>query len=114
MLTARQKSVLDFIKSELAAKGIAPSMREIADHIGTKGFGNIPRTLEILEEKGCIKRMRGRARAIEVVTKVSPDEIARLKAEHDKRVTELLNANTDLVNRCRAAEAKLREHGIAL
>lgn len=81
MLTLRQKRVLDFIKAKVSAGGIAPSFQEIADHMGVKSKSAIYNALAILEHKGFVRRLRGRARAIEVIDR--PDEVAQLRAEND-------------------------------
>lgn len=74
MLTARQRQLLDFIRSYMAASaGVAPSQEEMALAVGLRAKGNINRQLGILEERGFIRRRPYRARAIEVVEPLPAD-----------------------------------------
>ena len=58
-LTARQKSVLDFITGSLDRNACPPTLREISDHISTKGTATAIAHLEALERKGYIRRRSG-------------------------------------------------------
>lgn len=62
-ITARQKSVLDYIVNYQRAYRIAPTVREIAAHLGLKSPGGIHRILKILQEKGCILAEQGKKRS---------------------------------------------------
>ena len=62
-LTPRQKSVLNFIIEYQSEHAIAPSVREIAAHLGLRSPGGIHRVLNILKEKGYIKAEGARKRA---------------------------------------------------
>ena len=64
-LTARQQQVLDFIKANMAL--YSPSCREIAAAIGAKSPHAATVHLDALEKKGVIRRVRGKARNIEVL-----------------------------------------------
>ena len=72
-LTARQISILDFIKSSTESQGYAPSMREIGDAAGLAFPASVKYQLDILTEKGFIRRDENRGRAMEVVL---PESIA--------------------------------------
>lgn len=52
---------------------------------------------------------RAQLAAIEKAVTDTADQITRLQAAHDARVTELLKANNALLERARLAEARLRE-----
>lgn len=65
-LTQAQARCLDFITSEIEARGAAPSVRELQAHLGLASTNNVHRLLRCLEERGAIRRLRHRARAIEV------------------------------------------------
>ena len=58
-LTDRQKQVLDFIVGSLDHNGCPPTLREISDHISTKGTATAIAHLEALERKGFIRRRSG-------------------------------------------------------
>lgn len=68
-LTPKMRSAYDFIASRLRHDGVAPSLREIAEAIGYSSK-SVSRTFEILtalERRGHIRRLKGHARAIELV-----------------------------------------------
>jgi len=58
-LTDRQRQVLDFVASYLEEHGCPPTLREISEHIGTKGTATAILHLEALERKGHIQRREG-------------------------------------------------------
>jgi repressor LexA len=80
-LTARQISILDFIKTATESQGYAPSMREIGDAAGLNSPASVKYQLDILEEKGFIRRDENRGRAMEVVL---PDSMTGENAPTDK------------------------------
>jgi len=65
-LTETQKKVFNFLKDYLGKKGFPPTLREIASHFGLRGPKAPQKTLNILERKGCIRRVPGGSRAIEI------------------------------------------------
>lgn len=58
-LTSRQQQVLDFVCRFREEHGCPPSLREISDHIGTKGTATALAHLEALKRKGYISRREG-------------------------------------------------------
>ena len=80
-LSARQISILEFIKSSSESQGYAPSMREIGDAAGLNSPASVKYQLDILEEKGFIRRDENRGRAMEVVL---PDHMTGESASTDK------------------------------
>jgi repressor LexA len=80
-LSARQLSILEFIKSSSDSQGYAPSMREIGDAAGLNSPASVKYQLDILEEKGFIRRDENRGRAMEVVL---PDHMTGESASTDK------------------------------
>ena len=80
-LSARQLSILEFIKSSSESQGYAPSMREIGDAAGLNSPASVKYQLDILEEKGFIRRDENRGRAMEVVL---PDSMTGESATTDK------------------------------
>ena len=78
MITKQQRKALLFIEAELErAGGVAPSVREIADHLSYRSSTTARRLLIGLEERGFIRRLPAKDRAIEVVKPVSRFEIFR-------------------------------------
>ena len=80
-LTTRQVSILDFIKTSSESQGYAPSMREIGEAAGLNSPASVKYQLDILEEKGFIRRDADRGRAMEVVL---PDSMTGAGAHTDK------------------------------
>ena len=80
-LTARQISILDFIKTSTESQGYAPSMREIGDAAGLASPASVKYQLDILTEKGFIRRDENRGRAMEVVL---PESVLGATAPTDK------------------------------
>jgi repressor LexA len=66
-LTGRQVEILDFLKSSVESQGYAPTMREIGAAVGLTSSASVKYQLDILEEKGLIRRGDNSGRAIELV-----------------------------------------------
>lgn len=67
MLTRKQHELLMFINHHLTSQGISPSFDEMKDALALKSKSGIHRLITGLEERGFIRRMPHRARALEVL-----------------------------------------------
>jgi repressor LexA len=67
MLTAKQQQLLLFIKQHLDKGGVSPSFEEMKEALDLKSKSGIHRLISALEERGFIRRLPNRARALEVV-----------------------------------------------
>ncbi len=67
MLTRKQKELLLLIRDRLAADGVSPSFDEMKQSLGLKSKSGIHRLITGLEERGFIKRLPHRARALEIL-----------------------------------------------
>jgi len=67
MLTAKQRDLLLFIHKRLSESGIPPSFDEMKEALDLKSKSGIHRLIMALEERGFIRRLPHRARALEVV-----------------------------------------------
>ncbi|MBU2533175.1 MAG: transcriptional repressor LexA [Alphaproteobacteria bacterium] len=67
MLTQKQKDLLVFINARLEASGVPPSFDEMKDALSLKSKSGIHRLITALEERGFIRRLPHRARALEVL-----------------------------------------------
>jgi repressor LexA len=76
MLTRKQRELLQFIQERLADTGISPSFDEMKDALGLKSKSGVHRLITGLEERGFIRRLPHRARALEV-TRLSDDQMGR-------------------------------------
>ena len=67
MLTAKQRELLLFIDDRLKADGVSPSFDEMREALDLKSKSGVHRLISALEERGFIRRLPNRARALEVV-----------------------------------------------
>src|SRR5690554_209024 len=67
MLTRKQHDLLHFIHQRLQRDGVPPSFDEMKDALGLRSKSGIHRLILALEERGFIRRLAHRARAIEIL-----------------------------------------------
>src|ERR1700747_1860920 len=67
MLNKKQRELLLYINQRLTATGVSPSFDEMKDALNLKSKSGIHRLVSGLEERGFIRRLPHRARALEVV-----------------------------------------------
>src|SRR5579864_1279347 len=82
MLTKKQHELLLYINQRLSATGVAPSFDEMKDALNLRSKSGIHRLIIALEERGFIRRLPHRARALEV-TRLP--ERARFGLEAERR-----------------------------
>lgn len=66
MLTRKQHELICFIEDRLSETGISPSFEEMKDALGLKSKSGVHRLISALEERGFLRRLPNRARALEV------------------------------------------------
>ncbi|RJL02285.1 transcriptional repressor LexA [Paracoccus aestuarii] len=76
MLTKKQIQLLEFIQKRLARDGVPPSFDEMKDALDLRSKSGIHRLVTALEERGFIRRLPHRARALEVLR--LPDALSHL------------------------------------
>lgn len=67
MLTKKQHELLTFIDERIQTSGISPSFDEMKEALGLKSKSGIHRLITALEERGFLRRLPHRARALEVI-----------------------------------------------
>ena len=67
MLTRKQMELLDFIRVRIEVDGVPPSFDEMKEALELKSKSGIHRLITALEERGFIRRLAHRARALEIV-----------------------------------------------
>ncbi len=67
MLTRKQLELLDFIQKRVARDGVPPSFDEMKEALDLRSKSGIHRLITALEERGFIRRLPHRARALEIV-----------------------------------------------
>ena len=67
MLTKKQKNLLVFINKKIRSTGVSPSYEEMKNSLNLKSKSGIHRLITALQERGFIKRLAHKARALEVL-----------------------------------------------
>ena len=67
MLTKKQKNLLIFINKKIRSTGISPSYEEMKNSLNLRSKSGIHRLISALEERGFIKRLAHKARALQVL-----------------------------------------------
>ena len=75
MLTRKQHELIRFIQDRLEETGISPSFEEMKDALDLKSKSGVHRLISALEERGFIRRLPNRARALEVMRQ--PEDVTR-------------------------------------
>ncbi|MFZ1741952.1 MAG: transcriptional repressor LexA [Pontixanthobacter sp.] len=73
MLTAKQHELIRFIQQKLEETGISPSFEEMKEALDLKSKSGVHRLISALEERGFIRRLPNRARALEVLK--NPEDV---------------------------------------
>ena len=88
MLTRKQLDLLNYINKHLNKDGIPPSFDEMKEALDLRSKSGIHRLITALEERGFIRRLAHRARAIEIVklpeSLETNNEVAKLNADFSK------------------------------
>src|SRR3974390_2981684 len=85
MLTRKQFELLRFIHERLKESGVPPSFDEMKDALDLRSKSGIHRLITALEERGFIRRLPNRARAIEVIK--LPESVAHGVGSTRRRFT---------------------------
>ncbi len=80
MLTKKQLELLLYIRDRIEETGVSPSFDEMKDALDLKSKSGIHRLITALEERGFIRRLPNRARALEVLK--TPDGVPDLSANN--------------------------------
>ena len=75
MLTRKQHELIRFIQDRLEETGISPSFEEMKDALDLRSKSGVHRLISALEERGFIRRLPNRARALEVMRQ--PEDVTR-------------------------------------
>jgi len=86
MLTKKQLDLLEFIHKRVQRDGVPPSFDEMKEALDLRSKSGIHRLITALEERGFIRRLAHRARAIEIVK--LPESLGGDTAVHTPRVIE--------------------------
>ena len=78
MLTRKQHELIRFIQVRLEETGVSPSFEEMKEALDLKSKSGVHRLISALEERGFIRRLPNRARALEVIRQ--PEDVTMLGA----------------------------------
>jgi repressor LexA len=78
MLTRKQHELIRFIQTRLEESGVSPSFEEMKEALDLKSKSGVHRLISALEERGFIRRLPNRARALEVLRQ--PEDVTSTKA----------------------------------
>ncbi|KKR65856.1 MAG: LexA repressor [Candidatus Curtissbacteria bacterium GW2011_GWA1_40_47] len=67
VLYRRQKQIVNFLNRYIEKFGHAPTLVEIAKHLGVRSLATVHEHLQVLEKKGLIKKISGISRGIELI-----------------------------------------------
>lgn len=109
MLTRKQLDLLKFIHIRVAADGVSPSFDEMKEALNLKSKSGIHRLITALEERGFIRRLAHRARAIEIIK--LPDGIASLPPAPNVVAVDFSKAKSDFAD---APEAQAEAQSVPL
>ena len=93
MLTRKQHELIRFIQERLEESGVSPSFEEMKEALDLKSKSGVHRLISALEERGFIRRLPNRARALEVLKQpedVTTKASARAAASSNSSLTPLV------------------------
>ena len=86
MLTKKQKELFDYLSNYIAKNSISPSFEEMKNAVNLKSKSGIHRLITSLEQRGFIKRLKHKARAMEI-TKTLTNNSNNIN--HDKKLNSI-------------------------
>jgi len=103
MLTAKQHELIQFIQRRLEETGISPSFEEMKEALDLKSKSGVHRLISALEERGFIRRLPNRARALEVIRQPGDSTPASRAARASAPAETVMPGASDTVTRLGAA-----------
>jgi len=85
MLTRKQHELICFINDSLAETGVSPSFEEMKEALALKSKSGVHRLITALEERGFLRRLANRARALEVLKMPDRPGAAHVTESSDTR-----------------------------
>ena len=88
MLTSKQLKLLNFLRKSFKNNKISPSFEEMKLALGLKSKSGIHRLVSALEERGFIKRLHNKARAIKIINENEEENIHSKRSYNKKNLLE--------------------------
>jgi repressor LexA len=95
MLTRKQHELIRFIQTRLEESGVSPSFEEMKEALDLKSKSGVHRLISALEERGFIRRLPNRARALEVIRQ--PDDVTGIGLRESARVAAASDAARNVI-----------------
>ncbi len=92
MLTRKQHELICFINDRLDETGVSPSFEEMKDALDLKSKSGVHRLISALEERGFLRRLPNRARALEVLKMPERPTARAAMAKPSANVTNIASA----------------------
>lgn len=92
MLTAKQHELLLYIQRKLEETGISPSFEEMKEALDLKSKSGVHRLISALEERGFLRRLPNRARALEVVRQPENQPVRATAANDQQTLAPIVRA----------------------
>jgi len=80
MLKRKEMELLEFIRMRIEREGVSPSFEEMKEALSLRSKSGIHRLVSALEERGFLRRLAHRARALEIVR--LPDALSGIEPDH--------------------------------
>ncbi|MGY8986076.1 MAG: transcriptional repressor LexA [Sphingomonadales bacterium] len=109
MLTKKQHQLLMFIKAHQNENGISPSFEEMKVALGLNSKSGIHRLISALEERGFLRRLAHRARAIEIIK--LPESIILKPEQRNLPLGDVSKAYNNPMNAANDAGVEIPLHG---
>ncbi|MCS7173473.1 MAG: transcriptional repressor LexA [Armatimonadetes bacterium] len=77
-LSRRQREALEFVTRCIRERGVVPSVREVAEHLGLRSPATAQRHLRALVEKGYLRRIPHRMRGLELLQPLGSEDVVHL------------------------------------
>src|ERR1700712_1325577 len=112
MLTRKQHELIRFIQTRLEESGISPSFEEMKEALDLKSKSGVHRLISALEERGFIRRLPNRARALEVLR--HPEDVPRPTASAPPASAPIASAPTIIAHKATASVIALAPRPVAI
>ena len=78
MLTKKQKELFVYLRDYISSNDISPSFEEMKNAVNLKSKSGIHRLITSLEQRGYIKRLKHKARAMEITKELQTNQLLSL------------------------------------
>ena len=84
MLTKKQKELFVYLNNYISSNDISPSFEEMKNAVNLKSKSGIHRLITSLEQRGYIKRLKHKARAMEITKNLPNKNVNNIESSNDE------------------------------